>query len=307
MGKKRENIIMIAPSYKCNAACNYCYAKDCEDIFQKDMDLLTFADVVDNHKKVGGTIVSIIGGEPSIWKPINKAIMYCKLKGIEVKFFTNGIKPVKTMPSMIYLNINHYFESAKKNFVKKTIEYYWRKKVQIIFRYNLLETEDWNVLSQKIDEIIKMAVKNNSEIHFALVIPFKIGKKNGRTIFDAIKKVIESGVKCYSPNSLPPCMFDPDKLAYLKKNAGFYSMCKVGFAPLINPDGETIQPCSKWKLYKNIEKTGWPNKKIAEIYQKEFEAVRERVPSKCKSCGYFKEKKCNVMCWNQVENISFEN
>ena len=109
MNRKKSFSLMIAPSYRCNANCQYCYTKGYISKFKDDMDLLTFVDLVESHRKHENLNLSIIGGEPTIWKHINRALFYCNLRGVRTTVFSNGLKKLWIMPSRMYLNSSQYF------------------------------------------------------------------------------------------------------------------------------------------------------------------------------------------------------
>ena len=309
MKEKRKFTIMIAPSYKCNASCDYCYASDYSKKFTKEMSFWDFVEIIDRHKEDEGGTVSIIGGEPSLWKHINKAIMYCKIKGLKTKVFTNGIKAVKIMPTTVYLNVNHYFDPRKEELIEKSLEYYKKKGVKIIFRYNISSSDKDSVreLFKKIDMLVDMSKnkKYSREIHFALAVPYVISKETGNLIYNSMKRVVDSGVKCSSPNSLPPCMFNDNQLEFLRNKVDYYSVCILGMLPLINPDGKTIQPCSKWNIYKDIRQIKGSMRNVSRLYEKELEKAKKKAPLRCQSCEYFQKNKCNVACWAYAGNMLF--
>ena len=73
---------------KCNFNCIYCN----EIHKNKELDFNLFKRIVDEYSEMGGGILHITGGEPSIVSYINEAIDYSHSKGIITNLNTNGYK-----------------------------------------------------------------------------------------------------------------------------------------------------------------------------------------------------------------------
>jgi MoaA/NifB/PqqE/SkfB family radical SAM enzyme len=284
---------MVAPSYNCNASCSYCYAKDFVKKFNQEMSFGDFVKIADCHIKEGGKTISIIGGEPLLWKHIEKAVMYCRLKKIKTTIFTNGLETIKIAPDLVYLNVSHYFEKFKKMRVERSLRYYEEKKIKVVLRYNV---EERKKNFEKINEIISLAKRSKFfKIHIAPAVPYKIDREMGDFIYNLVKKVNDDGIPVLLANPLPPCLFNEEEVAYLKKNSGLYFKCNLGGMPLINPDGKTMQPCPKLPIYKIIKNFG-DIKKAGEIFSSEIDKLRKKISDKCQNCSYYKEKKCDSGC-----------
>lgn len=285
--------LMIAPSYRCNANCQYCYTKGYISKFKKDMDLLTFVDLVEAHRKHENLNLSIIGGEPTIWKHINRALFYCNLRGVKVTVFSNGLKKLWIMPHRVYLNSSQYFEKHAKEIFVENLKFYSKKKVKTTLRFNV----EGNCSDDKLDELMELAVRYESDIHLALVVPYTIDKVLGERIFTMLQKVVAVGIICRSANPIPPCMFDQAQLEWMRKNVGYYSACDLGRIPLINPDGKTVQPCSKMYLFKQMKNDSLSRNEIKLMYQKEMEVIKNKLPlEKCYQCEHYINKKCFGGC-----------
>ncbi|GEM_PF-1945980 len=285
--------LMIAPSYRCNANCQYCYTKGYISKFKKDMDLLTFIGLVEAHQKHENLNLSIIGGEPTIWKHINNALLYCRLRKVKATVFSNGLEKLRIMPSRMYLNSSQYFEKNRREKFIESLEFYSKKKVKTVLRYNV----EGNCSDDKLDELIALAVEYEAGIHLALVVPYTIDKALGKRIFEMLQKVVAAGIVCRSANPIPPCMFDAVQLEWMRKNVGYYSACDLGSIPLINPDGKTVQPCSKMFLFKEMKKDGLSKNEIKLMYQKEMETIKNKLPmEKCYQCEHFINEECFGGC-----------
>lgn len=285
--------MFIIPSYKCTGLCTYCYARDHASLFPQTMSLFTFIRLINQRKKYGKLRVNILGGEPSEWKWINQALFYCKLADVSATLFTNGLKKVKVMPDFVYLNISHYFEKAKRARVAESLEYYHKKGVRVILRYNM-ELKD---PESNIDTIIELAKKYDFVIHLAQAVPYDICREVGERLFKTMKKIHDAGARCDSPDPKPPCMFTDEELVWLKKNTGHITRCDILSVPFVNPDGKTLQPCTRLFLFKQPETIGSPEE-MRDLFAGEVELRRNKLPLKeCYECDYYKRKECFGGCY----------
>ena len=77
----------VAPVRRCNISCSYCY----QSYNNQDMELNIFKNHVDELYKQNLSIVSFSGGEPTLWKHLSEAIIYCNSKNIFTQLTSNGI------------------------------------------------------------------------------------------------------------------------------------------------------------------------------------------------------------------------
>ena len=92
-----KNVIVKAPVYvqfyitsRCNLACEQCniiYA----DAKHQEMNIKQINQVAENLKKIGVTIVLLIGGEPFVRKDIAEIVKAFTSRDIHVRMQTNGI------------------------------------------------------------------------------------------------------------------------------------------------------------------------------------------------------------------------
>lgn len=297
--KEIANFILVAVSYKCNASCSYCYANKTQTVFNKDMSLEDFIKIVNLLKKNGGDSLGIIGGEPTIWKFLGEAILYCKIKGIRTTVFTNGLRKIPTAPDYIYLNISQFFTPFKSQF-EKTLEFYQKKNVRVVFRYNFNEK---NLSTKELNDVIELAKKNLNvleRIDLVPISPYKIEKKLGEKTYETARTILRNGIGVRLANPLPPCVFSDKQRGFLKKNCGYYSRCNLGVLPLVNPDGKTVQICSKIPSLKKLgdfEGRFPANSKT--VFRKRINKIESKdgLPfEKCLECDFFKKGDCFGGC-----------
>lgn len=238
--------------------------------------------------------IDIIGGEPTIWKHINKALLYCRLRGVHTTVFSNGLVKLKIMPSRVYLNSSQYFEKNKKERFVESLELYFKKKVRIVLRYNVEKNDS----GENLDRLIELAKKYKADIHLALAVPYEINEALGAKIFEMCEKIVSFRIRCISANPIPPCMLTQKQIMWMKKNASYNSTCGIGGFPLIiNPDGKTTQICLKAYLFKEIKTESISEDEMKAMYREEIETIKNKLPmEKCYQCKFFLQKKCFGGC-----------
>jgi organic radical activating enzyme len=304
--KKISNFILVAVSYRCNASCTYCYANKTQAVFDKDMSLADFIKIVNLLKKNGGDSLGIIGGEPTIWKFLGEAILYCKIKGIKTTVFTNGLRKIPAIPDYVYLNISQFFTSSRNQF-KKVLEFYRKKNIRIVFRYNFNEE---NLSAEELKDVITLAKENSNvleRIDLVPISPYKIEKKLGEKTYETARIILQNGIGVKLANPIPPCVFSDEQRIFLRKNCGYYSRCNLGTLPLVNPDGKTVQICSKiasFKKLRDFEGRFPANSK--EVFKKRISIIeaRENLPfKKCEECDFLKKGDCVGGCLAFKSNV----
>lgn len=76
----------------CNFRCKWCYGQSSNFSPDDNMPLETAMQLVQISKNIGVSSINIIGGEPTIWKPLNELISFCKEINMEVGLITNGYR-----------------------------------------------------------------------------------------------------------------------------------------------------------------------------------------------------------------------
>lgn len=76
----------------CNFRCKWCYGQTSSFNPNDNMSLELAEQIVRIVKSVGVSSISIIGGEPTIWKPLDELIAFCKKSDISVGLITNGYR-----------------------------------------------------------------------------------------------------------------------------------------------------------------------------------------------------------------------
>jgi MoaA/NifB/PqqE/SkfB family radical SAM enzyme len=258
------------------------------------MEGALFRKIVDEHQQLGGTDVNILGGEPSVWKGIDQAIIYCREKGINTTVLTNGIEPLRVFPSKVVINVKNIFYNDKKERVLKTIEFYSQNKTNLCFRYNV-ETEDKRSMFSQVGRLAK---RHNASVVFAPVKGYAIERQIGKKLFDFANEILFYKDSVVLDNPVALCVFSVFERSFLKRNCGLYGTCNPGVNILFHPDGETIQPCSALHITKNINNIGKKMNQGLLIFKEEVQNKKLEVAKKngCLECDFFISKECQGGC-----------
>ncbi|MFA7270295.1 MAG: radical SAM protein [Sterolibacterium sp.] len=74
----------------CNFRCGWCYAKDTGYHKEKELSLKLAIDIVAMIKALRIKNITVIGGEPTLWKPLLEFNQYCKANGLQTTLVTNA-------------------------------------------------------------------------------------------------------------------------------------------------------------------------------------------------------------------------
>jgi len=296
MKKQERDRLLVSVTYRCNASCPYCYIGSFKKRFPKDMGFFTFLDIVNHFIKNGGKKIYIIGGEPVLWKHINRAVKYCRLRGVETTVFTNALEVMGANPDEAYINLTYYFSQPDR--ILRALAEYKKRKARIILRYNITAEEAHSRefrMDKAVDEVAKLALKFGAMVHVTPISPFDLSKDVGRNLYGFCETIVSRGIKCVIPDPIPPCVFSEEERAYLKKNCKLYYKCGLGYLPLIHPDGITVQPCARMFFPKSLGSLDCIGQ-VKDLYVKESEKLENDVASVCRECEYFKKKQCCGGC-----------
>ena len=76
----------------CNFRCKWCYAQSSNFNQNDNMSLDMAKNLVLISKDIGVNSFVVIGGEPTIWRPLNEFVAFCKSNCVKVGLVTNGYK-----------------------------------------------------------------------------------------------------------------------------------------------------------------------------------------------------------------------
>ncbi len=89
-GRKRPIFAHLLLTNRCNLKCRYCFV-DVNTIYESDFTLEEWKDTVRGLHRRGCVSISLMGGEPLMFKELDALIDYIKSLGLNVDLTTNGI------------------------------------------------------------------------------------------------------------------------------------------------------------------------------------------------------------------------
>lgn len=287
-----KNNICIIPTYACNAACPFCYAKNLHNKFSNDMSWEVFKDVVDCCLENEKNEISFLGGEPTIWPHINNAVAYLKKNNIQVSFFSNGITYSEPPADCVLINIYNCFNDSIRQKIKESIEFYKASGTEVSLRYNLVQSSS----NAEDDRFFEFSMPLAAHVSISPTIPYVPDRKLGKRIFHLVNKLHQKGVDVKVSRAIPICLFDSKQFKYLREKCFMRKKCYSEKNVVINPDGETVFPCvSIAKFEKKLSQEGF--KKINDDYNEFFKCLGRTFPfSRCKECKHALNNECQAGC-----------
>ena len=165
---------------RCNMGCPYCYAGIGG---QKDMTLDVAIRIVDLLKSINVLAVLLLGGEPTLWKPLMKFNAYCEKVGMMTSITTNA--------SMF--GDADWFESYKKApctmvgvSLKAPDEIYFRNKISALVNFSQIKTGLCNIYKLSRDAVSNLlygAGMNRDEVCFTAKFAYDLGARDLRLSF----------------------------------------------------------------------------------------------------------------------------
>lgn len=300
-------LIQVNLTYRCNRNCNYCYAKNLIEDYDKDMSVDDFKSLLNWLEKNNIKSLNLTGGEPT-WHPhIGEILDLAKGKKFYVTVFSNGLFPEAFLEHIdksdaFLINYNHKDTYASKEYenLHKNLEYLKQKNKPTTLAFNItdeIESCDYVINAAKkygvekvnMDFVIPNSLKNNYHIRSR-----EFNKKKG-LIRRFLKKFKENNIKVKITRPLPLCIFKDEKKEYPRSIA---SLCSVGYGIVaVNPD-LTIFPCLAL-FFKGPKITEFNSfQEIKSFYQKAVSDVKWKhyTYPECKSCIYFIRKQCQGSC-----------
>lgn len=316
----------------CNLGCHWCYAKNAA---LQDLDLNQAKQVVDFLSTIDVKKITLIGGEPAIYKYVCEVIQESKNKGIKVGMVTNGIalknkdflsKLIDSGLTSIGLSLKGY---DRQSFIETTgrdcyLDVLEAIKVisstDILFSVAFVLTRD-NIeyIHQGINDAIQAGAKR---IRLSFCYDFDACRTNKKAIenpyllaslfekqYPIIDKVSNGNFSVFQ--SLPLCVWNEDFINMLHNKSQITSICQVlSKSGLIFDTDLSVIPCNAMYDYK-IGKFGkdfndkrtfeeyWNGKSVTEFYDK----LRSVPDKECLNCSGYSH--CGGGCVSNWFNYSF--
>ena len=289
MTKKKGFIlqIYIIPTYSCNLECKKCYS---EKYLEDFPDYLSWAKFIDIFKLLGTKYnnFAFIGGEPTKWKFINESILFLHNKNKYVSIFTNGTIPLQVVPNNLIINGNNIFDPKLKGIIIRNILYYKRNRAKIRLRFNI--GEDFK--DKYIDEAISLSKSFADSVSISILYPMADGEMYGNNICNLSKKLHSVSIPVTISRATPLCLFDQEQRKFLTEHCKLKGKCSLPTNSIVvNPDGNTIQPCVELQLQHRI--TDLSKIQPKKIFNDELNKLKVTYNFKCNTCDFY----LNDVCW----------
>lgn len=318
---------------ECNLRCKWCYAQGTGYNAQKQMNLEQAYHFIDIAEKLQLKHITLIGGEPTCYKDLDKVISYCTKKNIKAGLITNGVllsdmnyleRLISNGLTSVNLSIKAKDEEDYKNLtgvdcykkVLKAIENLKNKNIGFTISYVISE----DTIDHFIDVMIACKKSGANNFYLSFCNPFFDGDKINEYRPNPIQ-LIDGFVKQYDRLSaeierfsfhqnLPFCLWPKDFVEKAKSH--MKSVCQMHEKKglIIDTNGDLLlcnalydYPYGKYgEDYNDFESLQkyLNSDKVIEIYKKIL-----RSPSqKCSNCDSF--EKCAGGCVLQWFSYSFD-
>lgn len=331
----KENVksVWLTLNRNCNFRCPWCYANGTKYSNKDVMDLVKLKEIINLLESLKIKKVTLIGGEPTLYKDLFEIIKLLSEKGISVGLITNGFllnseEYVKKLKKSGLKSINisikgvgnkQYFSVAGLecfDHIINAIKIVMREEINVTVSYVLNENNMDSVL-----KLVKILNENNiKNLRLSFCYPEVIGNEdyyhnNPLVLIDKFcqiyEKLDEIFPKFILHQSLPLCIWDRAVLEKMKKKKQIKTVCQIhSKGGLIFDTDFNLLPCNA--LYDiSIGKYGvdfndgeefkkyFYSYKIESVYRKILKAPSK----KCSDCVDFSD--CGGGCilnW-QVYNL----
>lgn len=290
--------IYIVPTYDCNLNCDNCYSKkylgDFPDYLSWKNFIKLFNLFRDKYKNF-----AFIGGEPTRWKFINESILFLNNKNKNVSIFTNGTVPLKVIPNNLIINGGNIFNSKLKNVIIENLSFYKENKTNIRLRFNIDENFD----ESRIKEAVVLSSLYAKSVSLSMLYPIKYSKQLGKIIFDFSTQLVSESIPVKISRATPFCLFSQEQRAFLIENCKLKGTCSLPTNSLVvNPDGQTIQPCVELKMKHNISELSKTSP--INLFREEINNIKSNRKAECSDCHFLTNGECLGGCLSYIDKFN---
>jgi MoaA/NifB/PqqE/SkfB family radical SAM enzyme len=290
--------IYIVPTYDCNLDCKNCYSKKYLGDFPDYLSWENFVKIF-NHCKDNYRNFAFIGGEPTKWKFINEAILFLINKNKNVSIFTNGTIPLSVSPNNLIINGNNIINSEVKNTIIKNLSIYKENKTKIRLRFNIDETFD----KDYINEAVSLSSQYANSVSISMLYPIKYSKQLGKIVFDFSTQLVSESIPVKISRATPLCLFSQEQRAFLIENCKLKGTCSLPTNSLVvNPDGQTIQPCVELKMKRNISELSKTSP--INLFRVEINNIKSNRKAECSDCHFLSNGECLGGCLSYTDKFN---
>ena len=214
--------------------------------------------------------------------------MFLHNKNKFVSVFTNGIIPLQVIPNNLIINGNNIFDIELKDTIIRNILYYKKNKSKIRLRFNIGD----NFTDKHIDEAISLSNNFADSVSISIQYPMDNGNTLGNKIYLLAFKLFSKSIPVTISRATPLCLFDQEQQHFLKLHCKLKGKCSLpSNSIVVNPDGNTVQPCVELQLNHHITDLSKVHPK--KMFYDEINKLKIKNNSKCKTCDFY----LNDECW----------
>lgn len=286
--------IYIVPTYDCNLECKKCYSEKYLKEFPNYLSWTKFVDVFKLLMSRYNTF-AFIGGEPTKWKFINESILFLHNKNKYVNIFTNGIIPLKVIPDNLIINGNNIFNPELKDDIIRNLSFYKDNNAKIRLRFNIYPTFD----KESIHEAVSLSKKFADSVSISILYPMDNKNDYGNIIYELSRKLYSISIPAKISRATPLCLFNQKQRDFLISKCKLKGKCSLPTNSLVvNPDGETIQPCVELHIKRDISDLSKTNPK--KIFVEDLNRLKSNRHFKCHNCNFYSNDECSGGCLSYI-------
>jgi len=307
-----KKTLRVCPTYKCNAGCSTCYARECEDAYSEMMNLAGFKKTLGWAKQNHMNRIRFLGGEPTTHPEFPAMLKACYKEHMSVTLATNNCYSEEVLHALKSLHVKDMTinynaslqidENSRKIFDSNLQELYENKK-SFGFSY-FLNGKDSKAMDKSFTDTLE---KYNSQyVRISLELPAQEDHSSFNFDFCSdllfermitlIRLCARNYIPCFIVRALPLCLFSEEQKKEIESFGKymFYSRCIISYTQgvdtevTVNPD-LSIFPCvtvfKKGKTLLEYENL----KEIREHYNLLLrEDMKKLRIEACRECKYYK-------------------
>lgn len=318
--------LLIAPTYKCNITCSYCYSKEFDKTHGGDLSPEDLMTVFDWAKEQNIKELLLAGGEPTIYRHLKLLVETARELDIRVRLTSNGIYNAATQKLMQAPWITeitcHYDQEimAEKpevaNCFRDNIRVAQQSGADVILRYTILENSDRDEWQKVIDMALSTDIHrinfgfsflntlgNNDQSYYRFT-PGQVNEKFEKQFLSFVNDCESHGIELHQSKPLPLCTISWDSLKKVIGSGILRTSCPAHRREFtqnltVNPDLTTF-PCNAVGVA-GPKLTDFSSLKSAGEYHSELITDLQFTPfgQSCESCLFFYRGICQGVCLAQ--------
>lgn len=307
--------LIIAPTFRCQMDCAYCFVRQEGRLKTADMDWASFLRVLDWGVANGVCTVSFTGGEPTLHPDFPAFLEELARRKLPYYFNTNnlfdekvlhGLDPQWTKNIGVHFATDKPLSAKQQDRFDKNLTALARKKIPLIARLNFFEGGT-NQIESALENIRRYPFY---AVNIAPAFP-DLGSKNVHVSLERIEgifeeylalveKISQGGYEVQTAKPIPVCMI-PQKTKGTAQGAMFLPTCNQhnnGFVHnlVVDPDG-AVRACMVLfdKGPRIWEFTDWDQ--LSDYFAKNvFDLLLQPVFARCRECFLYKTRRCQGAC-----------